>query len=88
MINRPIGFSEDLVSDDIKRLVEVRGVCKKILALLDFFVSWSISTSVIFTYFNFSCFNLGIGSLLNEGFLCGCVMIVPRLCVSFNPFCE
>ena len=51
-------------------------------------LKYIISASVIFIDFNFSCFNLGIGFLLNEGLPYGCVLIVARLCVSFNPFCE
>ena len=32
-----IRFSEDLFSDDIKLLVQVLGVCKKVLTLLELF---------------------------------------------------
>ena len=38
-----IRFSEDLFSDDIKLLVQVLGVCKKVLTLLELFDAWIIS---------------------------------------------
>lgn len=57
---------------------------EKILALVDYFrpFKYFILTSVIFTDFNFSWFNLKIGCLLNEFLFCVWVDVY------FNSFCQ